>query len=75
MAQPGRGAGLAQGPLLSGVAVAGGQFVRQLDLLDRDIPVEHLVVGHPDPPHAAGTERLAQPIPSGDRYRRGSHAR
>jgi hypothetical protein len=73
VAQPGRGAGLAQRAPLHRVPLAGHQLRWQDDLLDRDVAVERLVAGEPDFAHAAPAERVAQPVAAGEQGGCGGH--
>jgi hypothetical protein len=72
MGQPRRGPGLAQRLPVQRVLVV-GEARGQEDLLERHGPVEHLVVGFPDPAHAARAQDLAQAIPLVNGHRPGSH--
>jgi hypothetical protein len=72
--RPRRGAGLPQRAALHRVAFVVGAIRRQDDLLDRHIALEHVVVGEPDPAHAARAQRGAQPVATGEAIRSGGHA-
>ncbi len=52
----GPGAGQQDGPVALGHVERGGQ------LLDRDGSVQHLIVGTPDPAHAALAYRVGEPV-------------
>ena len=67
MVQPVDRPRFAQSPGRRQVLLGGGEPGRRYDLLDRDIPAQHLVVPEPDPAHPAGAERPHQPVPLGDR--------
>ncbi len=60
VAQPGRGPGLAEGPLVSGAVSVGVDARRgDPDLLDRDVPVEQLIAAAPDDAHRAAADLAA----------------
>jgi hypothetical protein len=49
-----------------GVAEGGLRGVRYVDLLDRDLHPQFLVLGQPYAAPTAGTQPLPQPVPPGD---------
>ena len=73
MVEPAGAARLTQRAVAQPGLLVVGHPVRRDELLDGDVPVEHLVAGQPDPAHAAGTDRLEQAIPTGDEHASDRH--
>src|SRR4051812_49302607 len=75
MVEPGRAAGFPQRTVLEPGFFLVAHPVRRYEFLDRHVPVEHLVAGQPDSAHAAGADRLAETIPTGDAHASDRHPR
>src|SRR5205814_8111529 len=69
----GGGARLAEGTPAQLFALVFGEADGEDDLLDRHLAVQDLVVGLPDPAHAADAQRGAKPVPSGNPHLRSGH--
>lgn len=66
VADPGGGPGLFLGAGMQDNPVGLGGVATGRQLLDRDNPVQHLVMCAPDLAHAAAADRLAQPVTPGE---------
>ena len=65
VAQPGRGLGLPEGPLVGGVIIGVGARRGDGDLLDRDVPVEQLIAATPDDAHRTAADLAVQAVTAG----------
>jgi hypothetical protein len=59
---PGRGSSLVERLYPNRPACRVGRLSAQIELLDRDEPVQHLVLGEPDPAHTAGAQQRPEPV-------------
>jgi len=66
VAQPAAGAGLAHRALVELGPLLDRHVLREHDLLDRDVPMKHLIAGEPDPTHPAAADEARQPVAIGD---------
>ena len=71
----GDGTRLPQGAAGEPLALVAGDVRREVQLLDRDLAVQQLVIASPDDAHAAGADLLREHVAAGDHGgRRGHHA-